>query len=129
MFAFAGSNVTPATYPDLGCAEAHVVLEVEVRAILVLTINPSLKPATAIFAFEGATARELTLPLPGVTALAWVQLDAPFVVRQRKKPPVHRRCEFDGSIMKGAIKRKSFVLSVIPDVALLKDGVPGFVDF
>src|SRR5215471_378416 len=128
MLAFAGSKVTPATYPDLGAASGQKVTDVALTAALFLTMNPSLLPAKTILGFEGATAIALIKPKPasGKAELAWVQVAAPSVVRHNTFPPVHSRCEFDESIVNGAMKRKP--PSVIPAVAAAQCAPPS-VDF
>src|SRR5215831_8098856 len=124
MLAFTGSKVTPATYPDLGVPPNHVggVLS----AVFELKMDPLLTPAKTILGFDGATAIALILPERGKLGRAWVQVAAPSVVRHNTAPPVHSRCEFDGSIVNGAMKRKP--PSLIPVVAGAQCAPPS-VDF
>src|SRR5437867_7395669 len=89
-------------------------------------MNPSLMPAKTTLGFAGATAIALTLPLPAVIALAWVQFAAPLMDRHRKNPPIQSLCELLGSMVKGVMKRKPD--SVIPLVAGL-NVTPPSMDF
>src|SRR2546425_522243 len=91
-------------------------------------MNPSLIPARTRLPVVGATAMALTLPLPAMTALAWVQFAAASTVRHRKDPPTQSRCELLGSMVKGVMKRKSLDDSVIPFRADV-NVAPPLVDF
>ncbi len=86
-------------------------------------MRPFVSPTRTRLGFVGDTARALTVPPSWV--LAWVQLDAPFTVRQTKRPPVHNLWESLGSIMKGVMKRPE---SLMPLVGLEKLAPP-LVDF
>src|SRR3990172_9236882 len=107
MLESVGSKASQETYPLRGWTLGQTVALVEVSPTVVRWMKPSADmPANTRLPSVGATAMALTEPVPAVMALAWLQLPALLVVRQRKTPPVHNRLELLGSIMKGAMKRK-----------------------
>src|SRR3990167_170392 len=114
MFESVGSKVSHETYPVRGVTLDQAVEEVLVVPVVVRWIVPTVRsPARTRSESVGATAMALTFCAKATPA--WLQLLAALLVRHIFVPPVQRRLEFDGSMMKGVMKRP--VSPVMPVVA------------
>ena len=104
-----------------------MLADVALRALVWTRTFPLLVPAATMLELPGATVIAEIDELSDMAALAWVQPEAPLMVRHSEDPPIHSLVELFESMVNGTMNMKP--LSPLMPLVAPDQLVPPLMDF